>query len=128
MKYEDLIYHKGDVYIAKLGENYGHEQSGTRPVIIMQNDVGNYFAPTVTIVPLTSKDKKPDQPTHYRLEVEKYPYLKTSSTVLCESPRTLDKRLLKKYLGKLDKKDLAEIDKALAAHIGYQIPDAVEAP
>lgn len=128
MRYEELIYHKGDVYIAELGENYGHEQSGTRPVIIMQNDVGNYFSPTVTVVPLTSKDKKPEQPTHYRLEMEKYPFLKSSSTALCESPRTLDKRLLKKYLGRLDKEDLAEVDEALAAHIGYRISDATEAP
>lgn len=70
MRYEDLVYHKGDIYIAELGENFGHEQSGTRPVIIMQNDVGNYFSPTVTIVPLTSKDKKPGQPTHYRLDMK----------------------------------------------------------
>lgn len=128
MRNEDVTYHKGDVYIAELGENYGHEQSGTRPVIIMQNDVGNYFSPTVTIVPLTSKDKKPEQPTHYRLEMEKYPFLKSSSTALCESPRTLDKRLLKKYLGRLDREDLDKVDEALAAHIGYRIPDAPEAP
>ena len=128
MRNEEVAYHKGDVYIAELGENYGHEQSGTRPVIIMQNDVGNYFSPTVTIVPLTSKDKKPEQPTHYRLEMEKYPFLKSSSTALCESPRTLDKRLLKKYLGRLDREDLDKVDEALAAHIGYRIPDAPEAP
>ena len=85
MRYEDLVYHKGDIYIAELGENFGHEQSGTRPVIIMQNDVGNYFSPTVTIVPLTSKDKKPGQPTHYRLDMKKYPFLTSSSTALCES-------------------------------------------
>ena len=128
MRYEDLVYHKGDVYIAELGENFGHEQSGTRPVIIMQNDVGNYFSPTVTIVPLTSKDKKPGQPTHCRLDMEKYPFLRSSSTALCESPRTLDKRLLKKYLGKIDKDDLEKVDEALAAHIGFRFPDAVEAP
>ena len=96
MRYEDLVYHKGDIYIAELGENFGHEQSGTRPVIIMQNDVGNYFSPTVTIVPLTSKDKKPGQPTHYRLDMKKYPFLTSSSTALCESPRTLDKELIKR--------------------------------
>ena len=101
-------------------------QSGTRPVIIMQNDVGNYFSPTVTIVPLTSKDKKPGQPTHYRLDMKKYPFLTSSSTALCESPRTLDKRLLKKYLGRIDKADLAKVDEALAAHIGYRIPEAVD--
>ena len=106
MRYEDLVYHKGDIYIAELGENFGHEQSGTRPVIIMQNDVGNYFSPTVTIVPLTSKDKKPGQPTHYRLDMKKYPFLTSSSTALCESPRTLDKRLLKRYLGSIDREDL----------------------
>lgn len=128
MRYEERAYHKGDVYIAELGENYGHEQSDTRPVIIMQNDVGNYFSPTVTIVPLTSKDKKPEQPTHYRLDMKKYPFLTSSSTALCESPRALDKRLLKKYLGKLDKEDLAKVNEALAAHIGYQTPDTTEAP
>ena len=128
MRYEDLVYHKGDIYIAELGENFGHEQSGTRPVIIMQNDVGNYFSPTVTIVPLTSKDKKPGQPTHYRLDMKKYPFLTSSSTALCESPRTLDKRLLKRFLGRIDKADLAKMDEALAAHIGYRIPDAVDAP
>ena len=79
--------------------------------------MGNYFSPTVTIVPLTSKDKKPGQPTHYRLDIEKYPFLTSSSTALCESPRTLDKRLLKKYLGKIDKDDLEKVDEALAAHL-----------
>ena len=125
---EELVYHKGDIYIAELGENFGHEQSGTRPVIIMQNDVGNYFSPTVTIVPLTSKDKKPGQPTHYRLDMKKYPFLTSSSTALCESPRTLDKRLLKRYLGSIDREDLEKVDEALAVHIGYRIPDAVDAP
>ena len=103
-------------------------EASVRLVIIMQNDVGNYFSPTVTIVPLTSKDKKPGQPTHYRLDMKKYPFLTSSSTALCESPRTLDKRLLKKYLGRIDKADLAKVDEALAAHIGYRIPDAVDTP
>lgn len=128
MKCGERIYRKGDVYVAELGENYGHEQSGTRPVIVMQNDVGNYFSPTVTIVPLTSKDKKPGQPTHYRLDIEKYGFLKSSSTALCEAPRTLDKRLLKRYLGRLDREDLDKVDEALAAHIGYPIPDAMDTP
>ena len=109
MRYENLVYHKGDIYIAELGENFGHEQSGT-------------------IVPLTSKDKKPGQPTHYRLDMKKYPFLTSSSTALCESPRTLDKRLLKRYLGSIDSEDLEKVDEALAVHIGYRIPDAVDAP
>ena len=100
MRYENLVYHKGDIYIAELGENFGHEQSGTRPVIIMQNDVGNYL----------------------------YPFLTSSSTALCESPRTLDKRLLKRYLGSIDREDLEKVDEALAVHIGDRIPDAVDAP
>ena len=103
-------------------------EASVRLVIIMQNDVGNYFSPTVTIVPLTSKDKKPGQPTHYRLDMKKYPFLPSSSTALCESPRTLDKRLLKKYLGRIDQADLAKVDEALAAHIVYRIPDAVDTP
>ena len=128
MSYEDLVYHKGDIYLAELGENVGREQSGTSRVIIIQTYVGNYCSPTVTIVPLPAKDKKPGQPTHYRPDMKKYPFLTSSSTALCESPRTLDKRLLKKYLGRIDKADLAKVDEALAAHIGYRIPDAVDAP
>ncbi|MCD7752127.1 MAG: type II toxin-antitoxin system PemK/MazF family toxin [Lachnospiraceae bacterium] len=128
MNIENQTYHKGDVFIANLGSTFGHEQHGIRPVIILQNDVGNIFSPTVSICPLTSKDKKPDQPTHYRLNAEKYDFLKESSTVLCEAPRTLDKRLLSKYLGQIDKTDLTGVDDALAAHFGYYIPDEIEAP
>ncbi len=128
VNYEEMTYHKGDIFIANLGDTFGHEQHGVRPVIILQNDVGNFFSPTVSICPLTSKDKKPDQPTHYRLDAGKYDFLQASSTVLCEAVRTLDKRLLSRYLGRIDKKDLRSVDDALACHFGYYIPDAVEAP
>lgn len=128
MNYEEMAYHKGDIFIANLGDTFGHEQHSVRPVIILQNDVGNFFSPTVSICPLTSKDKKPSQPTHYRLDAGKYEFLQTSSTVLCEAVRTLDKRLLSRYLGRIDKKDLRSVDDALACHFGYYIPDTVEAP
>ena len=82
----------------------------------------------MSVSAFTYKDKKPGQPTHYRLDMKKYPFLTSSSTALCESPRTLDKRLLKKYLGRIDKADLAKVDEALAGHIGYRIPDAVDTP
>lgn len=128
MRYEDLIYHRGDIYIANLGNTYGHEQHGIRPVIILQNDIGNFFSPTVSVAPLTSKDKKPDQPTHYRLDMKKYPFLKVSSTVLCEAPRTLDKRMLTEFLGRIDEEDLARVSEALALHFGYNIPEAMDTP
>lgn len=60
-------YRRGDIYLADLGEHHGHIQGGTRPVVVVQNDYGNRFAPTLIVVPLTTEIKKADMPTHYVL-------------------------------------------------------------
>ena len=60
-------YRRGDIYLADLGEHHGHIQGGTRPVVVVQNDYGNRFAPTLIVVPLTTEIKKTDMPTHYVL-------------------------------------------------------------
>ncbi len=128
MEYEKIFCRRGEIYIADLGNAFGHEQQGIRPVVIIQNDVGNLYSPTVSVCPLTTQDKKPGQPTHCRLEIEKYPFLRASSTVLCEQTRTLDKRRLGRYSGEVDKKDMKRIDEALRVHFGFDIPEAIDAP
>lgn len=66
---EDWIYKRGDLYYANLNPYFGSEQGGTRPVLVLQNNVGNFFCPTLIVAPLTSKwIKKKDLPTHYALE------------------------------------------------------------
>lgn len=60
-------FRRGDIYLADLGEHHGHIQGGTRPVVVVQNDYGNRFAPTLIVVPLTTEIKKADMPTHYIL-------------------------------------------------------------
>ena len=60
-------FRRGDIYLADLGEHHGHIQGGTRPVVVVQNDYGNRFAPTLIVVPLTAEIKKTDMPTHYVL-------------------------------------------------------------
>ena len=66
---ENWVYRRGDLYLANLGVLVGSKQGGVRPVVVLQNDVGNYYAPTITIAPLTSKiEKKRKQPTHFFLK------------------------------------------------------------
>ena len=67
---EDWIYKRGDLYYANLNPYFGSEQGGTRPVLVLQNNVGNFFCPTLIVAPLTSKwIKKKELPTHYALEM-----------------------------------------------------------
>lgn len=69
---ENWVYRRGDLYLANLGVPVGSKQGGVRPVVVLQNDVGNYYAPTITIAPLTSKiEKKRKQPTHFFLRKAK---------------------------------------------------------
>ncbi len=123
---EDWSYRRGDIYMADLGERIGSEQGGVRPVIVLQNDVGNFFSPNITIVPVTSKDKKPDQPTHY--ELVNVRGLDLRSTALGECVETISKQRVIRYLGRLKKKELKGVEEAVKAHLGFYIPECVEAP
>lgn len=108
---------RGDVYRADLDPVMGSEQGGVRPVVIIQNDYGNLSSPTVIVVPLTSRLKKPGQQTHVLIEPPEGG-LRHPSLVLCEQVRTLEKRRLDRYLGALSDQTLARVEDALLRAIG----------
>ena len=110
--------HKGDIYYADLGETIGSEQSGCRPVLIIQNDIGNQFSPTVIVSPLTKRYKKMTQPTH--IAVGKKFGLAEDSIVLLEQIRTIDRQRLRRYIGTVDHKTMKVIDKAISLSLGLQ--------
>ena len=108
---------RGDVYRANLDPVQGSEQGGVRPVVIVQNDLGNRHSPTVIIAPLTSQRKKLSQKTHVPVEPPEGG-LKYPSLVLCEQLRTLEKTRLDRYLGSLGEKTLLRVDAALCEALG----------
>lgn len=119
---KDWIYRRGDIYLANLGTPVGSKQGGTRPVVILQNNKGNYFSPTVTIAPLTSKvEKKRKQPTHFFIRKAKG--LTKPSMVLAEQLDTCDKSRIIKYLGRVSWGQMRGIDEAVRVQLGYYIPE-----
>ena len=106
---EDWIYKRGDLYYANLNPYFGSEQGGTRPVLVLQNNVGNFFCPTLIVAPLTSKwIKKKELPTHYALE--SVPELGLKSVVLLEQIKTIDKRRVLSYIGRVSREEMRAID------------------
>ena len=102
---------KGDIFFADLSPVIGSEQGGSRPVIIIQNDVGNRYSPTVIGAIITSRKTKANLPTHIWLNCECG--LPKESMVECEQVRTLDKKRLKEFMGTVSKEVMQEIDKGL---------------
>ena len=112
-------YLRGDMYYANLGRGIGSEQEGYRPVVIIQNNVGNKHSPTVIIASITSKTGvKAKLPTHYYIDAEDG--LKLPSIVLLEQLRTVDKRRLGNFIGHLSEKHICGINHALAVSIGLE--------
>jgi len=107
---------RGDLYYADLNPVVGSEQGGIRPVLIIQNDVGNKHSPTVIIAAITSKAMKATLPTHCILDT--HAGLDRDSIVLLEQIRTIDKRRLKDYVGALGSDDMQSVDHALAVSVG----------
>lgn len=108
---------RGDIYYADLGDVFGSEQAGVRPVLIVQNDIGNKYSPTVIVAPLTSKERKHQLPTHCNIKSQGR--LKVSSLVLLEQLRVIDKSRLKgKRVGSLAADDMKDVDKALSISVG----------
>ncbi len=102
-------YRRGDVYLANLNPVIGAEIGGIRPVLVLQNDVGNHFAPTLIVAPLTSNtEKKPKQPTHYLLKDVRG--LSRPSMVILEQLITLDKSRIIKYMGKARRYQMNHIE------------------
>ena len=103
---------RGDIYYADLRPVVGSEQGGVRPVLIIQNDVGNRHSPTVICAAITSKMNKAKLPTHIELSAGKYDMVK-DSVILLEQLRTIDKKRLKDKVCHLDSSMLFKVDKAL---------------
>lgn len=108
---------RGALFYADLDPVVGSEQGGTRPILILQNDVGNYFSPTV-VAAITSRRDKTHLPTHVLLE--DVPGLAPTSLLLLEQIRTVDRRRLRGYIGQISKKKMKEIDTALAISVGLR--------
>lgn len=108
---------KGDIYYADLSPSFGSEQSGTRPVLIVQNDVGNKFSPTVIAAAITSHHKN-NLPTHITIKSKECQCLKKDSVVLLEQIRTLDKKRLIFKLGSINPEMMEKINRALSVSFG----------
>ena len=110
---------KGDIYYASLDPIVGSEQNGTRPVVIIQNDIGNKYSPTVLVAPLTSKIKsKPNLPTHVLVKSE---HIKHNSIVLLEQIRVLDKsRIKNEFIGRANNKTIKKINKGLEKTLEFR--------
>ena len=111
------IVKRGDIFYADLSPVVGSEQGGIRPVIIVQNDVGNKYSPTVIIAAITSQINKAKLPTHVEISSEEYG-LNKDSVVLLEQIRTLDKKRLKEKIGHMTEVDMRKVDEALLISIG----------
>ena len=110
---------RGDIYYADLRPVIGSEQGGIRPVLIIQNDVGNRHSPTVICAAITSQMHKAKLPTHVALDSEKYDMVK-DSVILLEQLRTIDKKRLKDKVCHLDQDILSQVNKALK--ISLELP------
>ena len=108
---------RGEVFYADLSPVVGSEQGGIRPVLIVQNDVGNRFSPTVIAAAITSQLNKARLPTHIELSARSFGLTK-DSVILLEQIRTIDKKRLKERMGKLDEGVMHLVDEALAVSFG----------
>ena len=107
-----MVVKRGDIFYADLSPVIGSEQGGIRPVIIMQNDIGNRYSPTVIVAAITSQINKAKLPTHVEISSIEYG-LNRDSVVLLEQIRTLDKKRLKEKNGHMTDSDMQKVNKAL---------------
>ena len=109
---------RGELYYADLSPVVGSEQGGIRPVLVVQNDVGNKYSPTVIAAAVTSKINKAKLPTHIELPSNMYG-LQKDSVILLEQIRTLDKRRLKERIGELNETTMNRVDNAILISLGF---------
>ena len=117
---------RGDIYYADLSPVIGSEQGGIRPVLIIQNDVGNKYSPTVIAAAITSQHDKTDLPTHIKVNAVSSGLAK-DSIVLLEQVRTIDKRRLKEKMGCLDNVSMGAVDMALSVSFGLNSSSEISA-
>ena len=111
---------RGEIYFADLSPVVGSEQGGIRPVLIIQNDVGNKYSPTVIVAAITSQLSKAKIPTHVELSAEEYS-LPKDSVVLLEQIRTIDKRRLKEKICEIDLQKMKKINISILISLGFGI-------
>ena len=109
---------RGDIYYADLSPVVGSEQGGIRPVLIIQNNVGNKYSPTVIVSAITSQINKAKIPTHIELSAQEY-NLPKNSVVLLEQIRTIDKKRLQEKITTLDDPKMKQVNRAILISLGY---------
>ncbi|MFR4985779.1 MAG: type II toxin-antitoxin system PemK/MazF family toxin [Lachnospirales bacterium] len=112
-----MIVKRGDIFYADLSPVVGSEQGGIRPILVVQNDIGNRYSPTIICAAITSQINKAKLPTHIEIDCNKYPLIK-DSVVLLEQVRTIDKKRIKEKIGHLDDIIMSKVDKALLISLG----------
>ncbi|MGI6085690.1 MAG: type II toxin-antitoxin system PemK/MazF family toxin [Acetivibrionales bacterium] len=115
-----MLVRRGDIYYADLSPVVGSEQGGIRPVLVIQNDIGNKFSPTIIVSAITSQLDKARLPTHIEISGENYG-LNKNSVVLLEQIRTIDKRRLREKAGHLDDRLMRRVDNALHTSFGLSV-------
>ena len=113
-----MVVHRGDIFYADLSPVVGSEQGGVRPVLVIQNDIGNKYSPTVIVTAITSQLGKAKLPTHIELSATEY-NLPKNSVALLEQIRTLDKRRLKEKVTTLSAEKMKEVNRALLISLGF---------
>lgn len=114
---EIVVIRRGDIFYADLSPVVGSEQGGVRPVLIVQNDIGNKYSPTVIVSAITSQINKAKLPTHIELDAKEYG-LQKDSVILLEQIRTIDKRRLREKVGHLDDELMKKVNEALSISFG----------
>ena len=116
---------RGDIFYADLSPVVGSEQGGLRPVLVVQNDVGNKYSPTVIVAAITSQINKAKMPTHIEINAKKYGIAK-DSVILLEQIRTVDKKRLREKIGFLDSNAMLFVDNALYVSFGLKCETGIE--
>ena len=112
-----MIVRRGDIFYADLSPVIGSEQGGVRPVLVIQNDIGNKYSPTIIIAAITSQINKAKLPTHVEITGQAYG-LPKDSVVLLEQIRTIDKKRLREKIGRFDEEMMKYVDDALRISLG----------
>ncbi|SHG39220.1 transcriptional modulator of MazE/toxin, MazF [Thermosyntropha lipolytica DSM 11003] len=112
-----MMIKRGEIYFAQLNPVIGSEQGGIRPVLVVQNDIGNQYSPTTIILAITSQINKAKLPTHVELKAETYG-LEKDSVILAEQIRTIDKTRLKQRIAVLNEETMKKVDEALLISLG----------
>lgn len=114
----DWVYHRGDIYIANLNPYIGAEQGGIRPVVVLQNNIGNQYSPTLIVAAMTKEIKRIDLPTH--VYIRQAGSLKQPSIVVLEQIRTIDKSRVHRYLGRLSPMQMNLVEKGIKRSLGIE--------